>query len=233
MLKKKEPKKKCVDWLSTFGLTKDYGLFLIRSERTIEELARDLSVAFQSDFSYMGEYEHANKHFPMFFTRLTFENDACWSLMPNKIMVNPNAAEENPDPLLGLFLFEDEFFVFNKGGRHLYDCEFQNYDYIFLLMCENDTPLDDLLYPLSQLSEVKYVNISELVAIPKNKRDEERTRFTKNLFVFNEKKISEFEEKKINDFLKNPLETIKENWMMAKFMMNYELTSKLAERKDV
>lgn len=235
-VKKKEQKSKKIEWQSIFGSTKDNYLLMFRSNQPIMQVANFFSQLYQKDFSFLTNYavneERQDLTFPVYFVQLKPSEHVYMTLFSNITTVDPNNAAEQADPLLGLFMFEEEYYVFNNQGRREFDCPYKDYDYLLLISCDNDTSIQDYLEPLSEIPSMCLQDVSEMMNV-RTKKDQQRVSFIQNLFNGVEIMINEFEEDHLNAFLGDKTGIDPVNYSTNRIPRANTVTSLLLYREDV
>ena len=171
------PKEHKLDLQSYFGQHKNYFLFLLKSDTVPVRMAAQMGDLFRLPFRFLEQIKLpvCGKEcvFPLFFSRFSYQNEADLILMPNKSTLSAEDVSETSDPLLGLSLFDEDAYIFNRHGRFNFPCEWTDYDYLLFLSAEKDSRACELV--LDVLKETRFQDISAMIQ-PKDNRKAERER---------------------------------------------------------
>lgn len=235
---------KSVDWLEGFGQSKNYDIFFIKSSEQPIRMARTLSVAFNNSFAFLDDIaplmDEPGRLFPLFFSMLNVSNGANLVLMPNRITISASDLGENSDFLLGGFLFDDDYYLFNKHGVAAFSCDVVDYDYILLLYCDKSfdaaQDVETVLKANASLNMVKASNL--LLQSNLNAVDKKRIDFLQRLFVDIEILIGEFQADKLVHKMNGVTEIPADNYTVHRFELGKTsllpiLSSPLMRRDDI
>ncbi|MCQ2284987.1 MAG: hypothetical protein MJZ57_08815 [Bacteroidales bacterium] len=231
------PKITKFDWLIDFGLTKDYYIFMVRSDLSDLQFANAMSRLYHQDFSFLtkvvADEQHPGATYSLFFSSLSVCDQVYMSVLNNKTSLDPNLESENPDPLLGLFMFEDDSYIFNKQGRRVFDCPYSDYDYLIFLSCPNGTAVDYYINPLKLFPKMDLKEVSDMLQPKKKKGEEQKSNFLKNLFNNCELLISEYETEHLKQFLGEKNTIAPEIYPTDRIPRGYSFSSALVGREDI
>lgn len=241
-VKMKVVAQKSVSYELSLGLTKDHYLLMVCSNLSVMKFADFLSRIYQRDFTYLSNYvvgeARLNCQFPMYFSMLNPNLGLTMTLMSNMTMVDPNVFDLDADPLLGLFMFEEEAYIFNTDRRKFYDCPFSNYEYLLLVSCERGVPVKEFMEPLEQYPQFKVQNVTSMFDVPAKKTKKniplfDRASFLMNLFYDTEILIQEFEDDHLNAFWGEKKSIAPENYPTDRIPRAFVATSPLLYREDI
>lgn len=191
-------KSSSIDWLGDFGKSKNYDIFFVKSSEKPIRMALTMERLFHSSFRMLGSYplipQYENHTFPIFFSTLNQSQEAQLILIPNSITIPAQEVDVSNDPLLGGFLFDEEYFFFNNMGNTLFKSAFSNYDYMLLLLCnKNFQVAREVVEPLTSIPAFRMIQKTDLLEASSRKMTEKkRAEFLKNLFSILEVQIGNF-----------------------------------------
>lgn len=241
-MKLKAPKSECVYYELSLGLAKDHYLLMVRSNLSIMNFANFLSQIYQKDFSYLVDYvvdeQRPNCKFPMYYSIVNPSQGFSVTLMSNSTMIDPNSFDLDADPLLGLFMFEEEVFVFGDKKRKFHKCPFDDYEYLLLLSCDKGMSVKSFVDVLNQYPKLNVKDVTDMFEEPakKTKKNEpltQRSNFLKHLFNDNEILIQGCEEEHLNLFLGEKKQISSENYLTDRFPRAFVATTPLLYREDI
>lgn len=189
-----------LDLQSYFGQHKNYDLFLLKSNAIPIRMAAELGALFQRPFSFLGQIAltvcDMEFDFPLFYSMLHLQNGANLVLMPNKATIPAENLSDAADPLIGLPLFDEDAYIFNKHGRFTFPSEFQDYDYLLLLSADKGYQgCEQVRLALEGAPQIKWQNISALMEKKGNKKiEKDRVAFLQRLFIDADVMVTGFQE---------------------------------------
>lgn len=241
-VKMKVVTQKSVSYELSLGLTKDHYLLMVRSNLSVMKFANFLSRIYQQDFFFLADYvvddARPQCKYPMFYSMLNYSQGLSMTLMSNMTMIDPNSFDLDADPLLGLFMFEKEAYIFNTKKRKFYDCPFDDYEYLLLVSCDSGVPIKEFMEPLEQFPKLNVKDVSEMMDEPakktkKNRPLSQRSSFLKNLFNDNEILIQDAEDVHLNLFLGQKNLISPDNYPTDRIPRAFVATSPLLYREDI
>lgn len=218
-----KPKHYTVDMLSCFGQSKHHGLFLLRSDKIFIQTALELGGVFQHPFSYIGVVcpfeKEPESAYPLCFATMLMGLDVSLVLMPNKTTVAAQDLYDEANPLLGLSLFDEYYYLFNKQGRKRFSCEFVDYDYLLLLYSDKNLDVNhEVLQMLESVKQIKAVDASSfLVKDGGKKAGNIRVEFLQRLFLEVDVIRTSWQEEQIRKKLCNVTSIPNENYARRRF----------------
>lgn len=160
------------DWQASLGGSKRHYIFLVRNTLSLIPFIRKIQLIIRKNLAFLDYYipdkSRPDMRFLLFFTKIQRGWDEYFILLPNRITVPP-IPESKADARQGLFLFDDELYLFNRQGQFLIACDPVDCDYIFLLLCDKDSPVDDIMTPLLENRDLHIQDISPLMEKPSRK----------------------------------------------------------------
>lgn len=240
----KKVQAKSVDWLEGFGQSKNYDIFFIKSSEQPIRLAHTLSALFHNSFAFLDDVaplmDEPNRTFPLFFSMLNVSNGANLVVMPNRITIPAQDLGKSSNPLLGGFLFDDDFYLFNKQGNTTFYCGCADYDYVVLLYCDkNFEAAEEVESVLKAKSSFRMVKASNLLQLNSTKTiDKKRVDFLQRLFVDVEILVGEFLENMLTRKMNGVTEIPSDNYTVRRFEMSKTsllpiLSSPLMRRENI
>lgn len=182
-----------------FGKSKSYTLFLMQYNRSILQLALLLRQILHHDFAFLNRFipeaKHPNYAFQIFFSSFDVEKKTNVLLLPNRISILPASDLKNgtTDPLLGLSLFKDDFYLFNKQGFSMFKCPYIDYDFVLLVYSEKDYVISDVISQIESCKSLILKDVSYLITEdPISAEDKKRISFLKNFCCNVEMMIDSF-----------------------------------------
>lgn len=181
-------KKKIIpDWQISLGESKKYHIFLVRNPLPLIPFIRKIQSILHKNLAFLGNYvppeTHADMSFLLFFAKILQEWDEYFILLPNRISVPPT---QNSKTLIqGGFLFNDEQYLFNRQGQFLMACNYVDYDYVFLVLRDNDHPVGDIVGLLHADPTLDIQDISHLAHNGKKIRSGNLSKATDEDLLFN------------------------------------------------
>jgi len=161
----------------------NYHLYLLQFDRSILQLALSLRRILHNDFSFLQNYvpdrKHADRIFPLFFSSFEESDGVNLVLLPNKVTTTPssNLKSGQNDPLMGLFLFDDDYYLFNSQGFTMFKCPYADYSFLMLAFCDKNVNIEELLAPLSGDKSLTIKDISDCLKMS-SAAPEEKKRIT-------------------------------------------------------
>lgn len=235
---------KCVDWLEGFGQSKNYDIFFIKSTEQPIRLAHTLSALFNKPFAFLDDVaplmDNPNRTFPLFFSMLSVSNGANLVVLPNRITIPAQDLGKGSDPLLGGFLFDDDYYLFNKQGNTTFKCDCVDYDYVMMLYCDkNFEAAEEVESVLKEKSSFRMVKASNLLQLNSTKAiDKKRVDFLQRLFVDIEILVGDFLENMLSRKMNGVTEIPSDNYTVHRFEMGKTsllpiLSSPLMRRENI
>lgn len=235
---------KSVDWLEGFGQSKNYDIFFIKSSEEPIHLAHSLSMLLGKPFAFLADIaplmSEPDRSFPLFFSMLNLSNGANLVLMPNRITIPALDLGKSFDPLLSGFLFDDDFYLFNKQGITTFQSDCVDYDYILLLYCDKSfEAAEEVETVLNTVPSFKMLKASNLLLLNSKKAvDKNRVDFLQRLFVDVEILIGEFQENMLIRKMNGVTEIPSSNYVVRRFEQGKTslmpiLSSSLMRRVDI
>lgn len=214
------PKKHTLDLESYFGQHKNYYIFLLKSNTVPVRMAANLGDLFHHPFLFIDQIRlplcEKECAFPLFFSRFNSQNEANLILMPNKATLSAADISDASDPLLGLPLFDEEAYIFNRHGRFRFPCEWEDFDYLLFLSAEKDSRVSEKV--LDVLKNTKFQDISSMIQPKGNKKAEkERVSFLQRLIIDFDVMVSDFLEEYIRRKLGGVTTIPDENYVFRRF----------------
>lgn len=232
--------KKYILWQESFGTTKDYFLYFVRSESVSMRFAMEMSRLMNHEFSFLTEYvpdsNYAEVKFPIYFSTLDDAHNVNMLLMANSVMIRGGLYDKNVDPLLGEFIFDDYYYFFNDVGKFLFKCPYRDYDYMLLVSCDKDYQVCEYEEILKSKASMKLQNVSSLlVPATSRKIEKQRSEVLQNLFMVTEVMITKYKSEHLSDWMGRMTIPLG-NYAGRKASqedVNQVLTSLLLKREDV
>lgn len=189
-----------VQWNSNFGQSKDYYLFLAKSNKSIFAFTHRLHEILNCNFAFVNFYKPEEKKpmikYPMFFSSFSHNREEKIVVIPNSVPVENNVVPEKYDPLNSMFLFQDDYYIFNRQGQRFVTCPFVDYDYLILIYGGKSNSITDVIAKIQQDKSIILQDVRNYLSIdPKAKKGEEKNRvkILQALCVSTEVHINNFE----------------------------------------
>lgn len=221
-----KPKHYTMDMLSCFGQSKHHGLFLLRSDKVLIQTALVLGGVFQHPFSFIGgvclSENEPESAYPLYLATMLMGLDVSLVLMPNKTTVPAQDLYDEANPLLGLALFDEYYYLFNKQGRKRFSCEHVDYDYLLLLYSDKNLDVNQEVFQmLGSVKQIKAVDASSfLVKDGGKKAGNIRVEFLQRLFLEVDVIRTSWQEEQIRKKLCNVTSIPNENYAHRRFQEN-------------
>lgn len=165
---------------SDFDHLENYHLFLLQFDRSILQLALSLRRILHHDFSFLHDFipdrKHPDRVFPLFFSSFEESDGVNLVLLPNKVTTAPtsNSKSGNEDPLMGLFLFDDDYYLFNRQGLTMFKCPYADYDFLLLAFCDHNVNIDEFLVPITAEKTLTIKDISACLKLSSSAPEEKK-----------------------------------------------------------
>lgn len=226
-----------LDWKDCFGQSRQYTLFLMKSQHEPLRFASVLSKLFRKDFSFIMDYApdrlQPHIHFPAFFAVLDASKDINMLVMANRTTIPSRQNVQPANPLLGLSLFEDNFFFFNFRKDKLFQCPYRNYDFLVILYSDKDDSIMEIEDILSSDSRFETVNVSDFLLKDVVKNEASRRIATlQEMIEYFGVLMSKIQKKRIHRYLGNK-EIPMLNHVDRRFQIDQVITSPLLYREDI
>lgn len=234
-----KPIKKEVDWKECFGSGRQYTLLMVKSQHEPIRFAAKLAKLYQRDFSFIADYapdpeNHPDIAFATYFSIIDAAKNINMLVMANHTPVpaSDHAAVQNP--LLGLSLFDENFYFFNfKKDNRLFRCELKNYDFLVFLYSDKDYPSSDITKILENQPSFLAEDVSDFL-LPDVQKNEARKRISvlQNLIEYFGVMMNNIQEDRMRVRLGNkgiPMT----NYVHRRFQIDQVITSPLVDREDV
>lgn len=183
-----QKKKDISDWQTSLDENKKHYLFLVRNSLSLIPFIRMIQLTIRKNFAFLDNYmppkTRTNMNFPLFFMEMQREWNEYFILLPNRISVPPSS-NSKADTLQDMFLFNDEQYFFNRQGQFLILCDYVDYDYVFLLLCDKDGSISDIMNPLRANRELLIQDISPLMKNLSKRRTGNLSKESDKELVFN------------------------------------------------
>jgi len=162
-----KPSENKLDWKDCFGRTRQYTLFLLKSQREPMRFASVLSKLFGREFSFITDYapDRTQPHiqFPTYFAVLDVPKNINMVVMANRTTVPQQEDAQPANPLIGFSLFDDGFFFFNDKKDKLFRCPYHNYDFFVILYSDKDNSIDEIAQLLASDKRFETVNVTDFL----------------------------------------------------------------------
>lgn len=209
---KSKSEKKVISLDDFFGETKDYYLYAVQSDDPLMLMAAHLKELLRCDIHYIGDYQMtdnpANPLFPVFHARIDGGDPIDFFLMENKTLRYDKSAvpfipdKDNPFPTMDLF--EEEYYIFNKGRKFLYRWDLTDIPFLFLFSIAKDTAVTSLVQLFSQLPRTRTIDQSELLIVKENVKSKNKNKVVdeiKKIFCVLDMMAAEAETRRIGQQL--------------------------------
>ena len=234
-----KPSENKLDWKDCFGHSRQYTLFLLKSQREPMRFALLMSKLFGRTFSFITDYapDRAQTHiqFPTYFAVLDASKDINMVVMANRTTV-PQTEEGQPkNPLLGLSMFDESpvFFFFNDKKDKLFACPHHNYDFLVILYSDKDTSIDEISKLLSSDPRFETVNVTDFLQKEIAKKESGRRISTlQNLIEYFGVLMNNIQEERIRVRLRGKSIPMS-NHAHRRFQIDQVITSLLRHREDI
>ena len=195
-----KPTNVTVQWNINFGQSKEYYLFLAKSNKSVFAFVQQLHKILDCNFAFVNFYKPDEKQpmikYPMFFSSFSHNREEKIVVMPNSVPVENNIMPEEYDPLNSMFLFQDDYYIFNKQGQRFVTCPFVDYDFLILIYSGKNHNITDVIREIQQEKSIILQDVSDYMSVnPKAKKSEEmnRIKILQALGVSSEVHINNFE----------------------------------------
>lgn len=170
-----------VQWNINFGQSKEYYLFLARSNKSVFAFVQQLHELLDCNFAFVNFYRPDEKQpmvkYPMFFSSFSHNREEKIVVMPNSVAVENNIMPEEYDPLNSLFMFQDDYYIFNKQGQRFVTCPFVDYDFLILIYSGKNNDITDVIHRIQKEKSINLQDMSSYMSInPNAKKGEEKQR---------------------------------------------------------
>lgn len=234
-----KPSENKLDWKDCFGHSRQYTLFLLKSQREPMRLALLLSKLFGREFSFITDYapDRTQPHiqFPTYFAVLDSSKDINMVVMANHTSLPQPEDTQPKNPLLGLSMFEENivYFFFNDKKDRLFTCPHHNYDFFVILYSDKDTSIDEISKLLSSEQRFETVNVTDFFQKEIAKKESNRRISTlQNLIEYFGVLMNNILEERIRARLREKAIPIS-NHAHRRFQIDQVITSPLLCREDI
>lgn len=164
-----KPSENKLDWKDCFGHSRQYTLFLLKSQHEPLRFASVLSKLFGREFSFITDYapdrSQPQIQFPTYFAVLDAPKDINMVVMANRTTIPQPEDAQPKNPLLGLSMFEEDivYFFFNDKKDKLFKCPYHNYDFLVILYSDKDNSIDEIADMLASDQRFETMNVSDFL----------------------------------------------------------------------
>ena len=228
-----------LDWKDCFGQSRQYSLFLLKSQREPMRFASVLSKLFSREFSFITDYapdlSKPEIQFPTYFAVLDASKDINMVVMANRTAVPQQEETQPKNPLLGLSMFEENviYFFFNDKKDKLFRCPYHNYDYLVILYSDKDNSIDEISKLLKSDRRFETLNVTDFMQKDVVKGESgKRISTLQNLIEYFGVLMNNIQEERIRTRMRGK-EIPMSNHAHPRFQINQVITSPLLYREDI
>lgn len=234
-----KPSESKLDWKDCFGQSRQYTLFMLKSQQEPMRFASTLSKLFGREFSFITDYapdrSQPQIQFPTYFAVLDAPKDINMVVMANRTTLPQPEDVQPKNPLLGLSMFEENivYFFFNDKKDRLFTCPYHNYDFLVILYSDKDTSIDEFSKLLSSDQRFETVNVTNfLQREPQKSGEGKRISTLQNLIEYFGVLMNNILEERIRIRMRGKEIPIS-NHAHRRFQIDQVITSPLLYREDI
>lgn len=234
-----KPSESKLDWKDCFGHSRQYTLFLLKSQQEPMRFASTLSKLFGKKFSFITDYapdrSQQEIQFPTYFAVLDSSKEINMVVMANHTTLPQPEDAQPKNPLLGLSMFEENtiYFFFNDKKDRLFTCPHHNYDFFVILYSDKDTSIDEISKLLSSDQRFEAVNVTHfLQKEPQKSGEGKRVSTLQNLIEYFGVLMNNILEERIRARLREKAIPMS-NHAHRRFQIDQVITSPLLNREDI
>ena len=234
-----KPSESKLDWKDCFGQSRQYTLFLLKSQREPMRFASVLSKLFGRKFSFITDHapdrSQPEIQFPTYFAVLDPSKDINMVVMANHTTLPQPEDAQPKNPLLGLSMFEENtiYFFFNDKKDRLFTCPYHNYDYLVILYSDKDSSITEISELLESDRRFEAVNVTHfLQKEPQKSGEGKRVSTLQNLIEYFGVLMNNILEERIRARMRGKSIPMS-NHAHPRFLIDQVITSPLLYREDV
>ena len=234
-----KPSESKLDWKDCFGQSRQYTLFMLKSQQEPMRFASTLSKLFGREFSFITDYapdrSQPQIQFPTYFAVLDAPKDINMVVMANRTTLPQPEDVQPKNPLLGLSMFEENivYFFFNDRKEMLFKCPYHNYDYIVILYSDKDSSITEISELLELDQRFQTVNVTHFLQKEPQKTGEgKRISTLQNLIEYFGVLMNNILEERIRVRMRGK-EIPMSNHAHRRFQIDQVITSPLLYREDI
>lgn len=242
-----------VNWLESFGNSKDYELLFMKSDEEPIFFAHHLEKVLHSNFHFLEEvmtdFEDDKVAFPLFFTKIKGNENAHVFILANRQLVSLPSSLRKDEPMLTLSFLDDDdvkdvLYLLGKNKKNklppLHKCDYEEFDYLVVIHSEKGMGASIKLLEKLQSSvfdKRRCAVATELMIRENTTRNTNVQQFLKNLFSNVEIDVQNYQNKVIQNFMNNVVQISPENYKTRRFAIRPTspvdmVNNKLYHRKD-
>lgn len=222
-----------VNWLESFGNSKDYELLFMKSGEEPLFFAHHLGKVLHSNFHFLEEvmvdFEEEKVAFPLYFTTIKGNENAHVFILSNRQLVSLPSSRRKDEPLMTLSFLDDDdvkdvLYLFGKNKKNklppVHKCDYDGFDYLIVIHSEKGTGASKKLMGQIESSIFDKRNCekaTELMIRENAKRNTNVQQFLKNLFSNVEVDIQNYQNNMIRNFMNNVVQISPENYKIRRF----------------
>lgn len=230
-----------LDWKECFGSGRQYTILMVKSQHEPMRFAARLAKIFRKNFTFLADYApvpdlHPDILFPTYFSVIDAAKNTHMLVMANRTPVPSASNGTNPNPLLGIPLFDEENFYFfnNRRNNQLFKCSSQrDFDFLIFLYSNKDTSISDVIQVIMEQDTFMTEDITYYL-LPDMQKTEASKRISvlQNLIEYFGVMMNNKLEAQIRQQVGNKAIPMS-NYVHRRFQVEQVITSSLMEREDI